>query len=115
MREPFRSSALHLIAVLSVDGNSVTRIRTRVGRSALFVFLFAEPTTMPSRWVRDMDREMDEASFGQVWVCAACGKTARNRALMSNGWDESCYLNSVLCYEKSEGEKWRAVYPDDEE
>lgn len=37
---------------------------------------------------------------GTVWVCAACGKTARDRFGTSDfGWDESCMLNSVLCHE----------------
>jgi len=43
---------------------------------------------------------------GTVWVCAACGKTAKskygfdkddNRTNISCGWDESCMMNSVLC------------------
>jgi hypothetical protein len=41
------------------------------------------------------------APDGQVWVCAACGKTSKDRYgddKSSWGWDESCMLNSVLCY-----------------
>jgi hypothetical protein len=42
------------------------------------------------------------APDGQVWVCLACGKTARDRFGLephANGWDESCMLNAALCYE----------------
>ncbi len=44
-----------------------------------------------------------DAPAGAVWVCAACGKRAKNR---SNGgidrmWDESCFLHAVLCDEAS--------------
>ena len=58
------------------------------------------------------------APAGQVWVCTACGKTSRtnfgfvddgtqrgchlacNRSRVADpGWDESCMLNAVLCYE----------------
>lgn len=45
-----------------------------------------------------------EAPEGQIWVCAACGKSARNRA---NVGDESCFLNAVLCYDR--GLPWEAV------
>jgi hypothetical protein len=37
-------------------------------------------------------------------VCAACGKTAKDRYGIegehSFGWDESCALNAVLCHEE---------------
>jgi hypothetical protein len=37
---------------------------------------------------------------GQIWVCRACGKRARNRAGRDNPlWDESCAVNAVLCYD----------------
>lgn len=39
---------------------------------------------------------------GQVWVCLACGKMSQDRygeLKISPGWDESCMLNSKLCYE----------------
>ena len=40
---------------------------------------------------------------GFVWVCVACGKTARDRYGIegehSPGWDESCMLNSELVEE----------------
>lgn len=54
-----------------------------------------------------------EAPVGQVWVCTACGKTSKDRGgnhAISRGWDESCMLNAVLCYEKKTDEgTWRAV------
>jgi len=36
-----------------------------------------------------------------VWVCQACGKMSKDLygdKPISRGWDESCMLNSVLCY-----------------
>ena len=42
------------------------------------------------------------APEGQVWVCTACGKRSQDRygnQRINRGWDESCMLNSVLCYE----------------
>ena len=33
-----------------------------------------------------------------IWVCGACGKTARRREEFS---DVSCMLSGVLCYEDS--------------
>jgi hypothetical protein len=52
------------------------------------------------------------APEGQIWVCAACGKTARTPNELR---DTSCILHSVLCYEQNEGPMhWRAV-PDEEE
>jgi hypothetical protein len=41
------------------------------------------------------------APEGQVYVCGACGKMSQDKYGMqriSRGWDESCMLNSVLCY-----------------
>lgn len=55
------------------------------------------------------------APEGQVFVCGACGKTAKNRDgdRRDDGyysWDESCMLNAVLCYEeKGEDGNWVAV------
>jgi hypothetical protein len=40
------------------------------------------------------------APEGSVWVCGACGKTAKDRYGGPNDnplWDESCMLNAVLC------------------
>jgi len=41
------------------------------------------------------------APEGQVYVCGACGKLSQDRygfQKISRGWDESCMLNSFLCY-----------------
>jgi len=47
------------------------------------------------------------APDGQIWVCAACGKTAKDRTKLG---DESCFLNAVLCYEKkNHQDEWTAV------
>lgn len=44
------------------------------------------------------------APEGMIWVCAACGKTARDQYGIvgehSYGWDEACVMHSVLCHEK---------------
>lgn len=62
-----------------------------------------------------MDKFDDRyAPDGQVWVCAACGKTSpRDRfgdRHSSQGWDVSCTLTSVLCYEeRDEDDKWVTV------
>lgn len=58
-----------------------------------------------------------EAPVGQIWVCGACGKTSKNRYGDDHSpWDESCMLNSALCYEEQEmrdGElTWVAVPAD---
>lgn len=57
-----------------------------------------------------------EAPSGKIWVCGACGKRVKNRATGkggSYGWDESCFLTSVLCYDEpgaGTAEKpWRPV------
>lgn len=42
------------------------------------------------------------APDGQVFVCGACGKRSRDRygnLKINFGWDESCMLNCILCYE----------------
>lgn len=50
------------------------------------------------------------APEGQIWVCGGCGKTAKNRVEGTRGWDESCFLNAVLCYEeKGPKGKWMSV------
>lgn len=47
----------------------------------------------------------DEERFapeGQIWICGACGKTAKDRyGDPGSSWDESCFLKSVLVYEAS--------------
>ncbi len=42
------------------------------------------------------------APEGQIWVCGACGKTAKDQYGPPNAhfqWDVSCVLNSILVYE----------------
>lgn len=42
------------------------------------------------------------APKGQIWVCTACGKKARDKYgfdPIDHGYDVSCMINSVLCYE----------------
>ncbi len=62
------------------------------------------------------------APEGQIYVCAACGKRSRTRYGFddnnqnvgpSHGWDESCMLNAVLCYEQRDllTAEWVAVDP----
>ena len=37
-----------------------------------------------------------------IWVCTACGKVSKDRygsKGTSKGWDESCFVNSVLVKE----------------
>lgn len=44
------------------------------------------------------------APKGAIWVCGACGKTARDNygeGEHTAGWDESCMMNAVLCDERS--------------
>jgi hypothetical protein len=42
------------------------------------------------------------APTGAIWVCGACGKTARDRyGDPGTSWDESCMLNAILCDETS--------------
>lgn len=41
---------------------------------------------------------------GQIYVCAACGKRSRDREgnrAIDRGWDESCSMHAILCYEAS--------------
>ena len=41
------------------------------------------------------------APNSQIWVCGVCGKTSPTKApsrRSDDGWDESCMLNSTLCY-----------------
>jgi predicted metal-binding protein len=39
-----------------------------------------------------------------IFVCSACGKQSHDKNgdnPISKGWDESCVLHAVLCYEDS--------------
>lgn len=57
------------------------------------------------------------APEGQIYVCGACGKTSYTRygfdendqSQADSGWDESCMLNAVLCYERQIDGVWQAV------
>lgn len=53
------------------------------------------------------------APAGQVWVCGACGKRSRDlygEVDAMYGWDESCVMNAVLCYEKEHSDdRWVSV------
>lgn len=43
-------------------------------------------------------------SEGQIYVCAACGKRSRDREgqlAIDPGWDVSCFMHAILCYEAS--------------
>ena len=68
--------------------------------------------------MKDDDDGTTHAAPEHVWVCSACGKTSRTRygfdktdaRVASRGWDESCMLHAVLCYEaKGPDGKWQAV------
>lgn len=51
----------------------------------------------------------DQAPEGQIYICAACGKTSptqygfdeNNKKVSDYGWDESCMLHAVLVYTDS--------------
>lgn len=49
------------------------------------------------------------APEGQIWVCGACGRSTKDRSDLSFEWDESCFLNSVLCYDFDPSKGWIAV------
>lgn len=53
------------------------------------------------------------APEGQVYVCGACGKRSRDRygdKRIDRGWDVSCMMHAVLCYEERTPDgTWRAV------
>lgn len=55
------------------------------------LWLSVDPAAFPS------DARL--APPGTIWVCAACGKTSRDRFNGPGMWDEACMLNSVLCHE----------------
>jgi len=45
------------------------------------------------------------APEGQVFVCSACGKRSKDKygdQKIDRGWDVSCMLSSVLCYEEKD-------------
>ena len=58
-----------------------------------------------------MTRQDRQAPDGAIWICGACGRTARNRYDFA---DASCFLNSALCSEASvkRDEVGRIIYAD---
>lgn len=43
------------------------------------------------------------APEGQIYVCCMCGKKSKDMygdLKIDKGWDASCMMNAVLCYEK---------------
>lgn len=50
-----------------------------------------------------------------IWICAACGKRSRDLFGESNkGWDVSCIMNAVLCYdEQLPNDRWPMVPEND--
>lgn len=52
-----------------------------------------------------VERSQRFAPDSAIWVCGACGKTAKDRygeeGENSPGWDESCMLNAVLCDQRT--------------
>lgn len=55
------------------------------------------------------------APEGKIWVCAACGRTTKDKYGGERGWDESCMLNAVLCDEAKvvRGEHGRVIIVED--
>lgn len=51
------------------------------------------------------------APKGQVWVCAACGRT---RKVPNDLGGTSCILWSILCYEQDQGPMHWVAVPDEE-
>jgi hypothetical protein len=41
------------------------------------------------------------APAGTIYVCQMCGKTAKDSYDGPGGWDVSCMLNAVLCYQSA--------------
>ena len=61
--------------------------------------------------------EVNTAPSGQVFVCMACGKRSKDifgDMKIDRGWDVSCAMNCVLCYEKKDNnDKWVVVKNDE--
>ena len=41
-----------------------------------------------------------QAPEGTIWVCVECERATRDLLHGPDGWDESCAVNAVLCYEQ---------------
>jgi hypothetical protein len=58
------------------------------------------------------------APEGQIWICHRCGKKAKYRGgdapgyPASFGWDESCFISSVLVDEKTLRPVLRGLSPE---
>jgi len=60
--------------------------------------------------------EVKIAPKGQVFVCMACGKRSKDifgDMKIDHGWDVSCAMSCVLCYEKKDNGKWIVVKNND--
>lgn len=56
----------------------------------------------------------DIAPVGQIWVCAACGKTNKHRTgTTPERWDVSCMMHAVLCFEKKDANGIYLAVPED--
>lgn len=67
-----------------------------------------DKTTEPCNACKPRPNYPDQAPEDQIFVCAACGKTSKSiygEQTGLGGWDESCMLNAVLCYENRRDEK----------
>jgi len=45
----------------------------------------------------------ETAPEGQIFICSACGKRSKDKygdQKIDRGWDISCMIYSVLCYEE---------------
>lgn len=53
-----------------------------------------------------------KAPEGLVWICGACGKRSKDRykGTIDSGWDESCMIWAILCYEDSIKTKNGRIY-----
>lgn len=55
---------------------------------------------------------------GQIYVCGACGKRSKDKygeQMIDRGWDVSCMMWAVLCYNpRGPSGKWQAVPQPDE-
>ncbi len=78
-------------------------------------FLGFRPNICPACFTPQPQRERtvrkEIAGYGEIFVCAACGKTSKQRVPTGGSeWDESCMMHAVLCYEKKRSDgTWVAV------
>lgn len=61
-----------------------------------------DASTPPCHYCKPLPKYPMNAPEGQVFICGACGKFSDTLfGDESSGWDESCMMNAVLCYEDS--------------